>query len=292
MKAKLFINHAMDNEPRSFEEQALWASLALELLGKAALARTSPVLIAEPNEEGVNLLMATGLVDADSRFISVRAATIYKRCGRAFKPFNSAEALRITAARNEYLHGGGIGFTGLPPEIWWARFWAQAAILVNACDSDIDDFVGSERVDLVEEHLARNQKNIEHRAEMLMERAKQRLAQYETGTLPARLAAEWSSPTTLQAYLAHHATAGCPACGSIGILEGDVVESSRLRHEQIAEDDFDTWAEISVSAEYFSCEHCKLVLDSYELLEAAGMEVTFESTGDAADFIEAEYGND
>lgn len=33
IKAKLFLNHAMDSDgPRTFDEQALWASLALELL--------------------------------------------------------------------------------------------------------------------------------------------------------------------------------------------------------------------------------------------------------------------
>lgn len=51
-KAKLFLNRAMDDDPRSFDERALWAALALELLAKAALARVSPLLIAEPNEEG------------------------------------------------------------------------------------------------------------------------------------------------------------------------------------------------------------------------------------------------
>jgi hypothetical protein len=44
-KAQVFLNRAMDPEPgRSFDEQALWASAALELLGKAALARVSPLL--------------------------------------------------------------------------------------------------------------------------------------------------------------------------------------------------------------------------------------------------------
>jgi hypothetical protein len=57
----MFLNRAMDEqEARSFDERALWATLALELLAKAALARTSPVLIAEPTEEGTNLLIADG----------------------------------------------------------------------------------------------------------------------------------------------------------------------------------------------------------------------------------------
>lgn len=81
VKAKLFINRAMDDdEARSFEEQALWASLALELLAKAALARVSPLLIAEPNEEGSNLLIASGLLEGDARFTSLRAKTLFSRC--------------------------------------------------------------------------------------------------------------------------------------------------------------------------------------------------------------------
>ncbi len=50
LKAKLFINRAMDDNARSFDERALWASLSLELLAKAALANHSPLLIADPME--------------------------------------------------------------------------------------------------------------------------------------------------------------------------------------------------------------------------------------------------
>ena len=84
-KAKVFVNRAMDPGPlRSFDEQVFWASTALELLGKAALAKVSPLLIADPQEEGRNLLIAAGLVEGDARFKSVTAKTIFLRCERAF----------------------------------------------------------------------------------------------------------------------------------------------------------------------------------------------------------------
>jgi len=68
----------MDPDPgRAFDEQALWASAALELLGKAALARVSPLLIAAPNEEGLNILIATGLIEGNAKFVSVSASTIF-----------------------------------------------------------------------------------------------------------------------------------------------------------------------------------------------------------------------
>lgn len=294
VKAKLFLNHAMDDdEPRTFDEKALWASLALELLAKSALARISPLLIAEPTEEGINLLVASGLVEGEARFSSVRAQTIYTRCSKAFKPFSKSEALSITAARNEYLHGAGVGFNVIPPEAWWPRFWAQAVILVNAMDTDIDSLVGASRIDLVGGHLAQNARNLEHRVEMLIARARQRLAQHESGSLNVRAASELNRFSDLTAGLKHHAEASCPACGALGTVEGEDVVESEIKYEQMSEEDFNTWAELTVGADYFSCPRCKLVLDSYEVLEAAEVDTTFETTDDdASDYHEAEYGND
>ena len=198
LKAKLFINRAMDEtDERSFDEKALWASLALELLGKAALARVSPLLIAEPTEEGNNLLIASGLVEGDTRFLSVRAKTIYSRCHRAFKPFSDLEAMHITNARNEYLHGSKAGFTSIPEAAWWPRFWAVAVILVGALERETYHLVGLERADLIDKHLEQNKKNIENRTEMLIERAKQRLAQHKAGTRRERR---------------NHAARGLPCC--------------------------------------------------------------------------------
>lgn len=174
-KAKVFLNRAMDPGPgRSFDEQALWASAALELLGKAALARVSPLLIAEPTEEGANILIATGLIEGTAQFTSVSASTVFKRCQRAFRPFSASDAQRFSAARNEYLHGSGIGFMTLAPQAWWPRYWALAVILVTAQDREIEDLVGPDRMQAVEAHLAQNAKNVEHRTEALISRARQR----------------------------------------------------------------------------------------------------------------------
>jgi len=295
IKAKLFINRAMDDdESRSFDEQSLWASLALELLAKAALARVSPLLIAEPTEDGTNLLIASGLVKGDARFTSVRAKTLFTRCQKAFKPFNLTEATAIANARNEYLHSSGVGFAAIPPQAWWPRFWAQTAILIAALDKDVEDLVGTDRERVVINHLEQNAKNVEHRTEMLIERAKQRLAQYRAGTLPAKVAAEWKPGLDRSAALRHHQLEACPACGSNGLLEGDEVSNTEVEWEQIGEDDFDPIVTLSVDATYFSCSTCQLVLDNYDLVEQAGLSTTFFVDGDREDAYnhEAEYGNE
>lgn len=295
-KAKVFLNRAMDPEPvRSFDEQALWASAALELLGKAALARVSPLLIAEPNEEGVNILIATGLIEGTAKFTSVSASTIFKRCQRAFRPFSAADALKFADARNEYLHGPTIAFMTLPPEPWWPRYWALASILVTAQDREIEELVGPDRISVVEAHLKQNAKNIEHRTESLIARATQRLAQYRAGTLPAKIQLEWQSNPDLTAGLSYSEAATCPACGSTGNLEGDDGSDMSYQYE-LGDDEYDpgaTWAEITVPTEYFSCPTCHLVLDRYELVEQAGLPSTFVAIDDNPDPPdEPDYGND
>lgn len=152
IKAKLFINNALEPEPaRTFDERALWASLSLELLGKAALSRASPLLIATPNEDGRNLIAAAGLTDDHATFKTIAASTVFKRCALAFKPFNDQRANRIAEARNAFLHSGVASFALIPEAAWWPQFWALAQVLVHACDRDLEQFVGRSHVPVVEE---------------------------------------------------------------------------------------------------------------------------------------------
>ena len=295
-KAKVFLNRAMDPDSgRSFDEQALWASAALELLGKAALARVSPLLIAEPTEEGVNILIATGLIEGSARFTSVSASTIFKRCQRAFRPFSAAEAQQFAAARNEYLHGSEIGFITLAPQAWWPRYWALATVLITAQDREIEDLVGPDRIGIVQDYLRAELQNIEHRTEALVARAIRRLAQYRAGTLPAKIQADWQSNRDLTLSLKYSTTVTCPACGDLGALEGD--DDSDVAYEYDYDDEAESgfrsaWAEITVPAEYFSCSTCHLVLDGYELISQAGLPETFMAIDDDPPLPEPEYGND
>ncbi|MGB6059377.1 MAG: hypothetical protein WBF71_14055 [Microthrixaceae bacterium] len=294
LKAKLFINHALDDDvDRTDEERALWASLALELLAKSALSRASPLLIAAPTEEGQNLLAASGLVRGDATFKSILAKTLFSRCARAFRPFNAQEATRIADNRNEYLHAATPLFSPIPLDAWWPRYWAQTQVLVNACDRSLEDFVGSKRVASVETALEQNTRNIHQRLDMLIERARQRLARFEQAEMSTRELEDWTRPHLLVAGHQYWEAAECPACSwSDGLIEGDEVSESEVRTEQVSESDFDVWLEIEVGVDHFSCENCRLVLDSYDLIDAAGLPTKIEAIGDASDLWEPDYGND
>lgn len=295
LKAKLFLSRAMDEqEDRPFDERALWASLALELLGKSALSRTSPLLIAEPTEDGKNLLVAAGLVQGDAQFTSARAKTIFARCQRAFPPFSHDEARRITNARNEYLHGATPGFTLLPEHAWWPAYWRQAVILNNAADRTIEELVGLDREDDVENYLQQNKQNLEHRVAMLIHQAKTRLAQHQAGTLPAKVAQQWAPGRDTTAGLRRREAETCPACGGDGTIEGEYATDTDISVERYEEDYWESSITLTIASEYFSCAHCGLVLDTADLIDEAGLPVTFQIEGDDSDveYYGEEYGND
>lgn len=292
LKAKLFVSHAMDDEPRTFDERALWATLALELLAKSALSRVSPVLIASPTEEGTNVLIASGLIEGDAQFISLASHSLIKRCARAFRPFDEREARKIMQARNDYLHGGAPVFTKIPRDAWWPRFWSQAVILVNAQDRDIDELVGGDRSPIVEDFLSKNRENITRQAEMLVARSPPTTCVFREGNLPTKLAGEWSRPIDLSAGLTHKAEETCPACESTGTLEGDEIINTAVKRDPY-EHDMDEWIELTVSSDYFSCPTCKLVLQNWELLSEVGLPGEFSAVGDYDDYgAQFEYGND
>src|SRR3546814_387306 len=230
IKAKLFINYALDQDvPRTFDERALWATLSLELLAKTALSRASPLLIAVPNEDGKNLLAAAGLTQDEVTFKSIPAATLFKRCARAFKPFNGDEAIRLADRRNSYLHSATASISLVPSEAWWPRYWDLAHVLVNACDRDLESFVGRSHLPAVEAALALNSQNIQDRVDMLLERAKQRVARFRAGEMRGPELRDWVRPTDLSATLGYSTAVTCPACGAEdGLLEGgDVVEDRK-----------------------------------------------------------------
>ncbi|MFI7048965.1 hypothetical protein [Streptosporangium sandarakinum] len=290
IKAKLFINRAMDDDFRSFDEQVLWAALALELLAKAALSKVSPLLVAEPTEEGTNLLIAIGLVAGDARFTSIKATTLFKRCHKAFKPFDQAEAIKIIKGRNEYLHSSGAGFMAIPSHAWWPRYWAQATTLITALDKDVSDFVGIDRMGVVQAYLEQDAKNVEQRTQALIERAKQRLQQHRDGNLPARVAREWQSDLDLRASLSYDTDAECPACAATGTLEGEDVLNAEVSYNDEPDD---IQVTLTIGAEYFSCPTCHLVLMGYKLIKQAGLPEEFEAEGDASYiYEESDYGND
>lgn len=288
LKSRLFVNRALDLD-REFEERAFWACCALELLGKFALARVSPLLIANPVDDGNSLLVASGLTQGAAT--SVPAKAVWSRCQRAFKPFSGDEAKKLSAGRNEYIHAAGVGFDAVPADLWWPRFWSQVAILIDHMGMIIDDFVDQRYVELVNAAIAVRKENARRRLEARIERAQIMLRQHLAGTLSVRQLQEWGAKT--QYFAPHHCYVECPACSADANLYGDEVVATDIDYAGGDWREMDVHVTLTVAPIALLCDNCRLDLSDYDLLVEAGLDSDFEVEGSADDIVlEPEYNNE
>jgi hypothetical protein len=288
LKAKAFVNRSFSaSDLDAFDQAALWASCALELLGKAALSKVSPLLVADPSDEGKSLLIAAGLSSDLAGFKSVQAKTVFSRCARAFPPFSELRANQMAVSRNEELHSGGLPFAALHEDPWWQMFWSLATVLVQAQDRTLDELVPEDRLQTVEDFLARNAESVRLRTESLIQRAIQRLQLIDAAVLSAQVHSELSTRASWIS-LDHLSATPCPACGEVGFLHGDYVTDSDVDYDA---DEGHAWETLTVFAESFSCENCGLVLPEHEFVVAAELPESFTAEREYEPDYD-DYGND
>lgn len=286
LKAVTFINRALDDS-EDFDERALWAACSLELLGKASLAKVNPALIADIAADGNSLLIATGLHDDASTFVSVQAKTVFRRCQSLTKQFDLGRALKIAANRNGYLHSGAPFCTTIPASTWWEQFWPLVSILLAAQDKELADFVGADRVQEIDQILTRSKQHAEQRCQTLIDRANLAYQRRQRGELlPAEIAA---IRTRVSGHFPYSTTYTCPACSNVGALRG----STTLNVEDVFDYDEEGTYVYSVSeiaSEEFGCRSCGLLLRGPDAISYAKLPASFEYRDEGPD--EPEYGND
>lgn len=288
-KAKNFINRSFDaRDADDFATAAMWAACALELLGKAALSYRNPCLIADPSDDGKSLLIAAGLSSDYPKAKSIPAKAVFARCKAAFQPFNADEADRIAKARNEELHSGLLPFDSvLNQNVWWERFWAQAIILIEAQDEDIDSFVGAGRSSIAQKHLDSNVDHVKQHTARRIAEAVQRWAVAQTSMDAASSLETYLRrlPTVLAEY---SSSVTCPACEQSGLLLGEDVASSEV---EVDHGTGDAWEIVAVYPDAFRCGHCGLALDGSPYLDAAGLDELISSEREYEPIWD-DYGND
>lgn len=269
-KAQLFVNRSFEaSEVDQFDAAALWASLALEILAKWALAKVNACLIADPSDDGKSLLTAAGVSKNVPEFRTIPAKAAYSRCARAFPPFNEREAGRISGNRNDDVHSGALPYASLHEASWWQRFWAQAALLLNAHDLSVHDLAGAVNGAKAEDHVRRNGEAVLHLVHSQVERAASRYSELVSTSGARSLYSE-----VLGEY---QASQTCPACSNEGSLQGDSVLRSEDFYPDSEEDYFTPVSTVEVAADFFACPFCSLRLDGADYVAAAGLPESFET---------------
>ena len=126
-KSKVYIGRAMTRKTEGdLDEYQLWASLALELLGKAALAQKHPSLVVDPNH-WQSMFVAAG-VNVTTDVKTITAKTLFERLVHLVPRFDKTIqkfCQDIAERRNAELHSADLPFKTMKLDAWEARYWAS-----------------------------------------------------------------------------------------------------------------------------------------------------------------------
>jgi hypothetical protein len=289
-KTKLFVARATTEE-REGPLFPFWSILALELLGRSALAAVHPALLADP--EGRHLLYAFGFGQPE-RPRSVPAATVFRRCAVVIEDFTEADAkgtLALIALRNEELHSGNSAFATLPTSAWLADYYRLCQVLLRSFDRDLEDLFGDDEAAAAQTMVDAAAEELESEVNELVATRRRAFAELEAGE--AAVLGEQATEQALTLFQRTQFVTGqagklipCPACDTPAWLTGELVRSG---HPRAGEDAIIT--EVVKLPTRLQCFACELDLEGHGRLHAVGLGgmFTHEFAEDPASFYDIQF---
>ena len=296
-KSKVYMSRAMARkEEGNLDEYQLWASLSLELLGKAALSRQHPCLVVDP-VHWQSLFAAAGvIITTDVKTIAGK--TLFERLTHLVPRFDKGVqkfCLDMAERRNAELHSGDLPFRTMRLEAWEKRYWHAADTILRHVASSLEDWLGAAEAasprQLLEEAAAALDASIKLRMQVATEwflglnrRERERL----------QAVAEDRHPESQAASFPYHYEViwdvSCPACGCRAFMTGEQV-GEIISHEPDADGIWE-FVDREFEGEEFKCPTCLLSLVGREELEAAGLTDPYADTVQREMDYEPDYGND
>jgi hypothetical protein len=302
-KSKSFIDKAFRSRDNGDElEFNLWSAMALEILGKAALARIHPVLIADPNDLG-SMLHACGVKDPPDKR-TVTAKTVFERLTHLSPSFDERmkkDCLRIANRGNAEMHSGESPMVGLDQSAWVPTFWRCASTIVEIQERTLVEWIGSAEADRVNALLADESQLLAQSVKARIERRSLEYAdRFRLGS-PERnnamvSAAMREAPLRIYMEADDLDDCDCPACGAKGWLLGfkwdeKVVDKGIDDDEEGGTGPYET-VNTTHNVDGFRCLECQLILDGREEVDAAQLPSEFEREETREPEYEPYYGND
>lgn len=297
-KSCLYVRKAlMRKASNELDEYQLWASLALELLGKSALASHHPSLIADPTH--YQSMFAASGINLSTDVKTITAKTLYLRLWHLIPRFdekNKDFCDQISLRRNSELHSGATPFNAMSLEAWEGLYWYACETILSHMNSDLDSWLGASdstapKAILEESKSARQQSvrlRVERHREQFLSRKK---VDREAALHDSDQKEHFHYRNLFTGYPDAEWPHKCPSCDGKAYLAGMQVGEEVIDTQP---DEYAMWetVEKELYAEQFRCPVCGLSLEGTEELESGEIDIYHTLTDEREMEFEPDYGND
>ena len=284
-KAIAYCKHAFSVDPNG-NLFPLLASLALEMLGKAALAHKHPALIAEHRDDGRALLYAFG-ISIKGTAHTIPARTVFSRLRHVVESFTDDDenaCLLMAERRNRELHTGEFAYAEFKSGQWLPSFYRVTRILCEFMERDLKELLGPARAEEASEIIDGEVKRVHSEVNKRKFECRARIEGLRAHELEMRRKEheplhDWSGDNGIYVFAVE-----CPVCNSIGRLAlKEIAERAEIVEDRI-------FVDRMYSPKRFECGVCDFKVEGWSELMVMGMadQITRTSESDPAEFFEME----
>lgn len=295
-KSKVYIQRALTaHAADDMDQYQLWASLALELLGKARLAKIHPSLVADPTHQS-SMFAASGInISTDIKTITWK--TLFERLHSLSPKFESQVKKfcdDMAQRRNAELHSGEVPFKPMKLESWESRYWQVVQLILEMMDLTLEEWLGAGQAKAPKNLVKHAQEATIKAAKVRFDDAKIRFSNLKDKKKKQE-SVEGKEPFHFRNLFSfifdREWTISCPSCGSNAFMAGSKYEEVVLDNYD-PENPYEEDVERYYSGEQFKCLVCELQLNSREEIEAIGLDADHTEIETRERVFEPDYGND
>ncbi|QGG57897.1 hypothetical protein [Paenibacillus sp. B01] len=283
-KSKLFINKGISKRNElDISEFLLWASLSLELLGKATLAFVHPSLVVDPNDPK-GLLIACGYKNDDD-FKTIQAKTVFERLqvNLSIPKFDQKKkefCMSLANKRNAELHSGLLPFDGLKLDLILPHFWDICLILLDFQGKKLEEWIGNDEA-------ARAMQIIGDRSAILKTVVESRV---EACRKKYHDKYKFDRPTIIYDLDEDEELISCPACNNAAAAYGEL--NDKVYEGESADNPWHSVYTYLYDITEIHCKYCDLKLNGYEEVEIIIDDPVFSKNVEEEPDYDYDYGND
>ena len=270
-KAQRFAEEMLKH-PKDDWQFALWSTLALELLGRAALANVNPALLAEAKDWN-NLYFSLGFNPTANKFIpkSIDVTAVFSRLREILPEFTTeleGFAVLHMTRRNEELHAGSTPFDSLKTTAWLPTYYQTCTVLVESLGEELDLLLGKEEASLAVTIIAASR---DESAKAVLKSVAAHKTIWEAKPVPEQVKLSQQASTWATRHEGHRIS--CPSCDSDAIVTGTAIAAPLKSFD----------GELIVETQQylpskFECVACQLKIAGLSQLAACGLGNTYKAT--------------